>query len=192
MLLKDIPEISKLKDSVIAKTTIWNKDVEQLSTKQLIAIRQLELIKDKNSKIDEEIELLVRLIQFAEVESLTVSPLSEYVTPCDRKINAEELADALSRMPEPYGLATIFGLEMKLSATRVSNLTIQQAHNLDDLTPLAKEVIQSSIYSIKTILLFWKEKDGECVGLDDLNEVVYGEFGYSWLELSKRYKNMHL
>ncbi len=192
MLLKEIPGLLPvLNDSAITKSKLWNKHVENLHPAQLIAIRTKELQNNPASNIDQEINYLVKHIQFAELDDLCKSPLSSYFKPNDKKMLTTEFIAGLKKMPQEYRLATIFGLEMKLSAIRTSNLTVQQAYNLENLTELATSVLRSTLNSIKTISMFWRvTEENEHVALDDLGEVIYEAYGMTWLDLSARYRNM--
>lgn len=192
MLLKEIPGLLPvLNDSAITKSKLWNQHVENLHPAQLVAIRTKELQNNPTSNIDQEINYLVRYIQFAELDDLCKSPLSYYFKPNDKKMLTTEFIAGLTKMPQEYRLATIFGLEMKLSAIRTSNLTVQQAYNLENLTELATSVLRSTLNSIKTISMFWRVTEAnEHVALDDLGEVIYEAYGMTWLDLSARYRNM--
>lgn len=192
MLLKEIPGLLPvLNDSIVTQSKLWNKHVENLHPAQLIAIRTKELQSNPTSNIDQEINFLVKHIQFAELDDLCHSPLSTYYKPNDKKMLTTEFIAGLQKMTQEYRLATIFGLEMKLSAIRTSNLTVQQAYNLENLTELATSVLRSSLNSVKTICMFWRANEAnEHIALDDLGEVIYEAYGMTWLELSARYRNM--
>lgn len=192
MLLKDIPGLlPTLNDSVIVSSKLWTKDVSTIHPSQLVAVRTKALINDPTSNIDQEITFLVKHVQFAELDDLCTSPLSDYYRPSDRAITTTEFVAGLQRLKPAYRFATIFGLEMGLSAIRTANLSARQAHNLDGVTELAQSVLRSSILSTKTIYMFWtSDEHGEHVGLDDLNEEIYSAFGKTWMELSSKYKYM--
>lgn len=192
LLLKDIPGLlPTLNESAIVQSKLWNKNVKHIHPSQLTALRTKTLLNDPLSNIDQEIIFLIKHIQFAELDGLCESPLCDYYRPADTKITTTEFVAGLKRMPPPYRLALIFGLEMGLSAIRTSMLTVKQAHNLSNQTELAQGVLRSSLLSTKTIYMFWRSTATlEHVGLDDLNEMVYGAYGCSWMELSTKYKLM--
>lgn len=192
MLLKDIPGLlPTLNGSAIVESKLWNKDVELIHPSQLTALRTKALLNDPQSNIDQEIIFLIKHIQFAELDDLCHSPLCDYYRPEDRAITTTEFINGLKMLPQEYRLATIFGLEMGLSAIRTSNLTVKQAHGLEGLTELATSVLASSLLSTKTIHQFWQATESnEHVGLDDLNEATLVAFGISWMQLSRKYKFM--
>ena len=192
MLLKDIPGLlPTLINSVVTESKLWNKEVEFIHPSQLTALRTKTLIDNPLSNIDQEITFIIKHIQFAELDDLCKSPLSDYYRPEDRAITTTEFINGLKQLPQAYRLATIFGLEMGLSAIRTSNLTVKQAHGLDGLTELASSVLHSTLLSTKTIYQFWHSNESnEHVGLDDLNSYILVAFGMSWMQLAKKYKYM--
>lgn len=192
MLLKEIPGLlPTLAGSVILQSKLWEKEVSKIHPTQLVAVRTKELIDNPTSNIDQEIAFLVKHIQFAELDDLCTSPLTNYFRPSDDRITTTEFVANLKKLEPAYRMALIFGLEMQLSAIRTGMLTVKQAHNLSNQTELARSVLHSCLLSTKTIHMFWRvTSDSEHVGLDDLNEVIYAAYGCSWMELSSRYKNM--
>lgn len=192
MLLKEIPGLlPTLNQSVITQSKLWNKDVTNIHPAQLLSLRTKTLIENPHSNIDQEITFLIKHIQFAELDDLCTSPLTDYYRPSSKAITTTEFVSCLKKLEPPYRLALIFGLEMGLSAIRTSMLTVQQAYNLADQTELAQAVIRSCLLSTKTIYIFWRStSDNSHIALDDLNEVVYGAFDCSWMELSTRYRKM--
>lgn len=192
MLLKDIPGLlPTLNNSAIVHSKLWEKSVEHIHPSQLVAFRKKTLLDNDKSNIDQEITFLIKHIQFAELDNLCFSPLSEYYRLRPTAITTTEFVSGLRKLQPEYRLALIFGLEMKLSVIRTSMLTVQQAHSLSNQTELTMSVLRSSLLSTKTIYMFWhSEESSEHVGLDDLSEVVYGAFGCSWMELSSQYENM--
>lgn len=192
MLLKNIPGLlPTLNGSVLVESKLWNKNVEHIHPSQLTALRTKTLINNPHSNIDQEITFLIKHIQFAELDELCTSPLSDYYRPADKTITTTEFVAGLKKMMPEYRLALIFGLEMGLSAIRTSMLTVKQAHNLSNQTELAQAVLRSALLSTKTIYMFWHATESnEHIALDDLNQVIYGAYGCSWMELSTRYKYM--
>lgn len=192
MLLKEIPGLlPTLAGSAITKSKLWDKEVSEIHPVQLVAVRKKTLMNDPNSNIDQEISFLIQHVLYAKLDDLCDSPLLDYFQDHTEALTTTEFVSGLKRMPPIYRMALLFGMEMELSAIRVANLTVQQAHRLSNLTELAQGVLRSSVLSTKTIHMFWRvSSDSEHVALDDLNEVVYGAYGRSWTSIGTQYKRM--
>ncbi|WP_151710778.1 hypothetical protein [Acinetobacter brisouii] len=191
MLLKEVSGLyPELKDSPIVQSPIWNKNVSELHPVQLIAIRKKSLNENPSYDIDLDLNFLVKILQLAELDDILTSPLSRYIQPSTSSMTTHEFVQGLRNMAPEYRMAVIFGLEMRLSAIRVSNLTVGQICLLENKTKLAQEVISNILVSNKTMYAFWTVRGDEHDGLDDLGEIVYEAFGCSWMELSARYRNM--
>lgn len=191
MLLKNIADLATvLSDTPIAKSKLWHKDVAHIIPAQIVAFRKSQLIKEPTYDIDLEINYVIRHIQFAELDGKLTSPLTQYIKPNEKILLTSELIAGLARLPRDFRRAVLFGLEMKLSAMRVINLTRTEAHRMTNKSVSAQSCVDSSVISIKCCSVFWQSVCMSHEPLESLEEEVYAAFGMTWRELSSRYERL--
>lgn len=195
--LKEIGNIaSRLKDSPLSQSPLWNMPVEEIAPVQLFSFRSRLAIDGRLKEADEAIKIaLDEVMNAATGGDIQLVEMLDYFEPHVSIITAGELRRGFMSMVRPRPAALLFGLEAKLSAQEVVTLTWDKVRTMRRsglIPPYACRILDSQPVHIKCQYVFWRSVNGRPVPLFGLEQEVFDVFGMVWGELASAYERIIL
>jgi len=193
MLLKEVPGVLPvLENSDLSLSKLWHKDVNQVLPVQLTALILKTLREVPDSQIELEVKYLIKQINYAVEMGLIETPqIASYSGPQRSALLLSTLINGLQKMSYERRRAVLFSLESDLPITQVEHMTVEQAYRMRaQLSPMAKEIIDTAILSVQTSYMFWENVQGHRP-LTSLEQEVHDAFGMNSYQLYSHYAKIN-
>ena len=185
LALKDVKGIGPaLRNGHIARSFIWEMDVERIVPAQLLAFRERMSAMGLTETADIEIRNVLIHVGEAYADSSIKAPLLSYIEPPTYDFSMMTLRRGLERLERPYRTAVMFGIETGLPAERVVGLTRQEARAMS-LSPYATMILRRQPLHMRLKYVFWTLHDDKPIPLFGLAREVFDVFGMEWGELRR-------